>query len=70
MLKDAKVVTSKFLELKEKVNKEFLTNQNLFGACAGNDFTDFSKEMNVATLKKGFNELCDLLHELVMEDNK
>lgn len=70
MLKDVKVVTSKFLELKENINKEFLTNQNLFGASVGNGFTDYSQEMNVETLKKGFNELCDLLHELVMEDNK
>ena len=67
MLNNAKVVTSKFLELKENINKEFLVNQNLFGAGVGNGFTDYSKEMNMETLKKGFNELCDLLHDLVME---
>ena len=69
MLNNAKVITSKFLELKENINKEFLINQNLFGASIANGFTDYSREKNVETLEKGFNELCDLLHELVMEDN-
>lgn len=69
MLKDAKVVTSKFLQLRDKVNKELMSNEVLFGAGLGNGFTDHTTEANIRTLERAFGELCELLHELVVEEN-
>lgn len=69
MLKDAKVVTSKFLQLRDDLNKELQANQNLFGAGVENGF-DFVKEANINTLQKSFGKLCELLHELTVEDDK
>ena len=69
MLKDAKVVTSKFLQLRDKVNKELMNNKMLFSAGPGNGFTDHTTEINIRTLQRAFGELCELLHELVVEEN-
>ena len=68
MLKDAKVVTSKFLQLKAKVEKEICENSSMFGPGPGNSFRDCTTEANVRTLEKAFGELCELLHELTIEE--
>ena len=66
-LKDAQVITSKFLQLKDKLDKELSNNKTLYGPGLGNGFTDHTQEMDIITLIKAFRELCELLHELVVE---
>lgn len=66
MLKDAKVVTSKFLELRDKLNSELTNNQVLYGPGLGNGFTDHTNDANIRTLQNLFRELCELLHEYAM----
>lgn len=68
MLKDAKVVTSKFLQLKDKLDKELITNESVFGPGQGNSYRDYSAPANIRTLQKCFGELCELLHELTVEE--
>ena len=63
-LKDAEIKTSKFLQLKEKLAKELISNQIVYAPGLGNGFQDCRKEMDLRSLHNAFNELCDLLHEL------
>lgn len=69
MLKDAKVVTSKFLQLRDKLNNAIRNNQgydtNILRASGTSEVT-----CNIFELQMAFGELCELLHELVIkEDN-
>ena len=59
----ATVITSKFLEIKKEVGQEISTadnNHGLHGVSA--------TEWKVIALERGFFKLCDLLHEVIMED--
>ena len=67
MFEDAKVLTSKFLQLKDKLDKELQSNVSMYGPGAGNGYTDYTKEANIRTLTKLFGELCELLHDLTMK---
>jgi hypothetical protein len=67
MFDKAKVTTSKFLQLKERLAKELACNKTLYAPGAGNGFRDYTKEADNRSLLNAFNELCDLLHELVSE---
>ena len=68
MLKDAKIVTSKFLQLKDKLNNAIINNKgydnNIMRANGTSEVT-----CNIWELQKAFGELCELLHELVVEEN-
>lgn len=70
MLKDAKVVTSKFLQLRDKLNNEIRNYQGYNNSpmrVAGTSETTCS----VFAIQRAFGELCELLHELTIEeDNK
>ena len=66
MLKDAKVVTSKFLQLRDKLNNAIRDNKgydtNIMRAHGTSEVT-----CNIWELQKAFGELCELLHELTVE---
>ena len=68
-LQDAKLVSSKFLQLKDKLDKELSNNKALYASGLGNGFTDHIQEMDIITLKKALGELCEVLHELVIEED-
>ena len=68
-LKDAEIKTSKFLQLKEKLDKELINNQTMYAPGLGNGFQDYRKEMDLRSLHNAFNELCDLLHEVVCKED-
>lgn len=68
-LQDAKLVSSKFLQLKDRLDKELSNNKTLYGPGLGNGFTDHTQEMDIITLVRAFGELCELLHELVIEED-
>ena len=65
VFEDAKVVTSKFLVLKDKLNKAISDNRgydnNPMRAVGISEI-----ELNIYELQKAFGELCELLHELIM----
>ena len=66
-LKDARVVTSKFLQLKEELNNAIAKNE-----AARQMWNNPSNEeiaYNVCRIQKAFGELCELLHELALEDS-
>ena len=68
MLKDAKVVTSKFLQLRDKLNNSISGNR-------GYDMSPYravgcsETTLNIHELQKAFGELCELLHELTVEED-
>lgn len=68
MLKDAKVVTSKFLQLRDKLNNAIRSNQGYdnssMRAVGCSEVT-----CNIFELQKAFGELCELLHELTVEED-
>ena len=67
MLKDAKVVTSKFLQLKDKLNDAIRENE-----CANYNFCGVGvnkTSCDIHALQKAFGELCVLLHELTVEED-
>lgn len=71
MLKDARVVTSKFLQLRNKLNNEIISHigydNNPMRAVGTSEVT-----CNIFALQEAFGELCELLHELTIkeEDDK
>lgn len=67
-LKNAEIKTSKFLQLKEKLDKELINNQVMYAPGLGNNYQDNRKEMDLRSLCNAFNELCDLLHELACKE--
>lgn len=68
MLKNTKVVTSKFLQLRDKLNNAIRDNKgydnNIMRASGTSEVT-----CNIYELQKAFGELCELLHELVIEED-
>ena len=71
MLKNDKaiVVTSKFLQLKDKLDKQLQNNKTMFAPGPGNGYKDYTKDADVRTLVDMFGELCELLHEMVMDED-
>ena len=67
MFEDAKVVTSKFLQLKDELNRKLASNQSLYSPGPGNGFRDCTKEADIRTVVEMFGELCELLHDLTMK---
>ena len=59
----ATVITSKFLEIKKEVQQGLSTANNNHGLHGVS-----STEWKLITLENGFLKLCDLLHEVIMED--
>lgn len=69
MLKDARIVTSKFLQLRDNLNdamkQNAYTNYNSPAIGLGVNKTS----CDIHALQSAFGELCKLLHELVVEEN-
>lgn len=61
MFEDAKVVTSKFLQLKDKLDNAIRDNNSIMRANGTSEVT-----CNIYELQKAFGELCVLLHELTI----
>ena len=66
-LKDARVVTSKFLQLKDDLNNAIAKNEAARPAWNGPSNEEIA--YNVYRIQKAFGELCDLLHEMALEDS-
>ena len=70
MLKDAKVVTSKFLQLRDKLNARIRSHRGYDNSIMRVNGTS-EATCNIYELQRAFGELCELLHELTIEeDNK
>ncbi len=65
MFKKAKVVTSKFLVLKDKLNKAISDNRGYDTSSMRAQGTS-ETSCNIYELQKAFGELCELLHELTV----
>lgn len=65
-LKDAQVITSKFLQLKDKMDNAIAQN-----IAAQTSWQPSPKEIayNIAQIQKAFGELCELLHELTLNES-
>jgi len=69
MLKDAKVVTSKFLELKNKLDTAIKENELCYNQPSPHvGYKGTLESWQIRKLQETFGELCELLHELVVED--
>jgi hypothetical protein len=66
-LKDARVVTSKFLQLKDDLNNAIAKNEA--ARPMWNNPSNEEIAYNVCRIQKAFGELCELLHELALEDS-
>jgi hypothetical protein len=66
-LKDARVVTSKFLQLKDDLNNAIAKNEA--ARPMWNNPSNEEIACNVHRIQKAFGELCELLHELALEDS-
>lgn len=67
MFEDAKVVTSKFLQLKDKLDKEVASNECRYSPGIGNGYKDYVRDANIKTVVEMFGELCELLHDLTVK---
>ena len=67
MLKDAKVITSKFLQLKDNLNNRIMSNKG-YDNSLGRAYGTSETTLNIIELQRAFGELCVLLHELTVEE--
>lgn len=67
MLKDAKVTTSKFLQLKDNLNYRIMKNKG-YDNSPSRVYGINETTLNIIELQRAFGELCVLLHELTVED--
>ena len=65
MFDEAKVVTSKFLQLKEKLDNGIRENRGYDNSSMRAMGTS-ETSLNISELQKAFGELCELLHELTV----
>lgn len=68
MLKDAKVVTSKFLQLRDKLNHAISDNRD-YDSRPMRAYGTSQTTANIWEIQQAFGELCELLHELVVEED-
>ena len=67
MFKDAQVVTSKFLQLKDKLNREISSHRGYNNSVMrANGMSE--DILDLASIQRAFGELCELLHELTMAE--
>ena len=65
MFEDAKVVTSKFLQLRDKLDNAIRDNKG-YNNSAMKEYGRSEETCNIWELQKAFGELCELLHELTI----
>ena len=63
--KQARVITSKFLQLKDKLDKNIMS-YNTYSPHSREPFE--IERCNIKELQKAFGELCELLHELTISE--
>lgn len=68
ILKNAKVVTSKFLQLRDKLNQE-ISNHRGYDTSSMRIIGTSETTLNIHAIQCAFGELCELLHELTMEED-
>lgn len=68
MFKNAKVVTSKFLQLRDRLNNAIRNNRG-YDNSSMRAYGTSEVTCNIWELQKAFGELCELLHELTVEEN-
>lgn len=68
MFEDAKVVTSKFLQLRDNLNNAIRNNKGYDNNIMRNHGTS-EVTCNIWELQKAFGELCELLHKLTIEED-
>lgn len=66
-LKDARVVTSKFLQLKDDLNNAIARTEA--ARSMWNNPSNEEIACNLHRIQKAFGDLCELLHELALEDS-
>lgn len=66
-LKDAQVITSKFLQLKDKMDNAIA--QNIAARSSWKEPSPQEIAYNVAQIQKAFGELCELLHEMSLDES-
>lgn len=66
-LKDARVVTSKFLQLKDELDNTIA--RNIAARQVWNSPSNEEIAYNVAKIQQSFGKLCELLHEMVLEES-
>ena len=69
MLNGAKVVTSKFLQLRDKLNNAMMENERIDYNSPSVGVGINKTSCDIHALQKAFGELCVLLHELTVKDN-
>lgn len=65
MFEEAKVVTSKFLQLRDKLDNGIRENRGYDNSPMRTMGTS-ETNLNISELQKAFGELCELLHELTI----
>lgn len=65
MFEDARVVTSKFLQLKDKLDNAIRNNEG-YNNSIMREYGESEDTCNIWELQKAFGELCVLLHELTI----
>lgn len=66
MFEEAKVVTSKFLQLRDKLDNAIRDNEGYDNSIMRANGTSEATR-NICELQKAFGELCVLLHELTIK---
>ena len=66
MFEDAKVVTSKFLQLRDKLNSAISDNRDYDSRPMRVHGTS-QTTANIWEIQKAFGELCELLHDLTVK---
>jgi hypothetical protein len=66
-LKNATVVTSKFLQLRDRLNNDIALNRSARQGWNGPSNDEIA--YNVSRIQKAFGELCELLHEMAMDES-
>lgn len=65
--KDAQVITSKFLQLKDKMDNAIAQNIAARSSCGELSLREIA--YNVSQVQKAFGELCELLHEIALDES-
>ena len=65
MFEDARVVTSKFLQLRDKLDNAIRDNKG-YNNSVMREYGRSEETCNIWELQKAFGELCELLHELTI----
>lgn len=69
MFEDAKVITSKFLQLRDSLDREINNNKG-YNQSIARVYGTSEDTLNIIALRNAFKELCELLHKLTINEDK